>query len=55
MESLLYTQSGQIIKKTIITHIEEMWRLSFDEYKAIEKRYKKYNIKFSFDGMKLKL
>ena len=43
------------IKKTIITHIEEMWRLSFDEYKDIEKKYKEYNINFSFDGMKLKL
>lgn len=43
------------IKKTIIVHIEEMWRLSYDEYKEIEKQYKEYNIKFAFDGMRLKL
>lgn len=43
------------IKKTIIVHLEEMWGLSFDDYKILEKEYKKNNILFSFDGMKIKL
>ncbi len=43
------------IKKTIIVHIEEMWRLSYDEYKTLEKTYKKHNIKFAYDGMKINL
>lgn len=43
------------IKKTIITHIEEMWGLSYTDYKILEKKLTPYKIKFSFDGMKLKL
>ncbi len=43
------------IKKTIIVHIEEMWRLSYDDFLLIEKQHKKQNIKFAFDGMKLLL
>ncbi len=41
------------IKKTIIVHIEEMWRLSYDDYKKLEVKYKRYQITFSYDGLKI--
>lgn len=41
------------IKKTVIVHIEEMWGLSYDEYKKLEKRYKQYRITFAYDGLKI--
>jgi len=53
MEEIIELINKFNIKKTIITHIEEMWRLTYDDYIEIEKKYKQYNIKFSFDGMKL--
>ncbi len=43
------------IKKTIIVHIEEMWQLSYDDYKKLEKKYSKQNIKFAYDGMRLRI
>lgn len=43
------------IKKTIVVHIEEMWGLSYDEYKELEKQYTQYNIIFSYDGLKINL
>lgn len=39
-------------KKTIMTHIEEEWGKTFDEYKQLEKEY---NLKFAHDGMKIKI
>ncbi len=41
------------IKKTIIMHIEEMWGRSYDDFKKLEEKYKEYNIKFAFDGMRI--
>ncbi len=41
------------IKKTIIVHIEEMWGLSFDDFKVLEERYKDSNIFFAYDGLVL--
>jgi len=42
-------------KQTIITHIEEIWGKSYDDLKKIENKYKKQNLKFAYDGMKLKV
>jgi phosphoribosyl 1,2-cyclic phosphate phosphodiesterase len=42
-------------KKTLFMHIEELWGKSYSDYKKLEKKYKKNNIKFAFDGMKIKL
>jgi len=39
-------------KETIVTHIEEEWGKTYDEYKQLEK---KYDLKFSYDGMKIKI
>lgn len=43
------------IDKIVITHIEEEWGKSFDDYIKIEKKYKKENIKFAYDGMQINL
>jgi phosphoribosyl 1,2-cyclic phosphate phosphodiesterase len=55
MDELIQLIEKYSIKKTIIVHIEEMWGRSFDDYKKIEKKYKKYNLKFAYDGMKIKI
>jgi len=39
-------------KKTVLTHIEEEWGKSYDDYKAIEKNYRG-KICFACDGMKI--
>jgi phosphoribosyl 1,2-cyclic phosphate phosphodiesterase len=39
-------------KKTIMTHIEEEWGKTYDDYKQLEKEY---NLKFAYDGMKIKI
>jgi phosphoribosyl 1,2-cyclic phosphate phosphodiesterase len=43
-------------KKTILTHIEEAWGKSYSDLKKMEKEslYRKHNIRFAFDGMKIK-
>lgn len=43
------------IKRTIVTHIEEEWGRSFDDYKRIEKENKKHSIEFAYDGMVVEL
>ena len=42
-------------KKVIFSHLEELWGKSFDDYGKMEKEYKKYNVKFAYDGMKVKV
>jgi len=42
-------------KQTILTHIEEAWGKSYDDLKNLERSYRKYNLKFAFDGMKVKI
>ena len=37
----------------LFIHLEEYWNRSYDDYKAIEKRYK--NVRFAFDGMTVTL
>ncbi|WP_430883205.1 MBL fold metallo-hydrolase [Fusibacter sp. JL216-2] len=41
------------IKKVVITHLEEDWGKSYDDYKALEKGYS--SIEFAYDGMILEL
>ncbi|MBN1160088.1 MAG: MBL fold metallo-hydrolase [Candidatus Diapherotrites archaeon] len=43
------------VKRTVITHIEEMWQLNPKDYKKLETKYKKYGIEFAYDGMTLSL
>ncbi|MGV8172425.1 MAG: MBL fold metallo-hydrolase [Candidatus Woesearchaeota archaeon] len=53
MDELINLIEKHNIKKTVIVHIEEMWRLSYEDFKLMEKKYKKYNIQFAYDGMKI--
>lgn len=38
-------------KKTIFTHIEEIWNKNYEDYCKLEKEKSDLNIKFAFDGM----
>jgi len=51
MEDVMEIKNKYRIKDVIITHIEEDWGKSFDEYKELEKKYQ--NITFAYDGMKI--
>jgi phosphoribosyl 1,2-cyclic phosphate phosphodiesterase len=39
-------------KKTLVTHIEEEWGKSFDEYKELENEY---NLGFAHDGLRIQI
>jgi len=53
MENVIEIKEKYKIKNVIITHIEEDWGKSYDEYKDLEKNYE--NIKFAYDGMEIEL
>ncbi|WP_461257281.1 MBL fold metallo-hydrolase, partial [Treponema sp. R80B11-R83G3] len=53
MENIIEIKEKYKIKTVIITHIEEDWGKSYDEYKVLEKEYE--NIKFAYDGMEIEL
>ena len=39
------------IKELIMTHLEEDWGKSYDDYKELEKQYE--NVRFAHDGLEL--
>ena len=39
-------------KRTLVTHIEEEWGKSFDEYRKLEHEY---NLRFTYDGMRIEI
>lgn len=56
----LHTVNGVIeiaekmnIKSVIVTHIEEDWGKSYEDYLELQKQYD--NVKFAFDGMRIEL
>lgn len=53
MEEALELAKSLEAKRTMFTHIEEEWGKSYDDYKAIEKKYKEHNVCFAYDGMKI--
>lgn len=53
MEEIVALQQKYDIKRVVITHLEEGWGKSYDDYKELEKRYR--NIQFAYDGMKIEL
>jgi len=53
MENIIEIKDKFKIKDIIVTHIEEDWGKSFDEYKELEKNYE--NIKFAYDGMMINI
>jgi phosphoribosyl 1,2-cyclic phosphate phosphodiesterase len=53
MEDVIEIKNRFKIKSVIITHIEEDWGKSFDEYIELEKLYE--DIKFAYDGMEIEV
>jgi phosphoribosyl 1,2-cyclic phosphate phosphodiesterase len=53
VEDVLLIADRFNIKKVIVTHIEEDWGKSFDDYLELEKHYK--NVTFAYDGLTVEL
>lgn len=53
IDEIIALKEKYSIKKVIITHIEEDWGKSFDDYKELEKFYD--GIYFAYDGMEVSL
>jgi len=49
MEDVLKIKDKLFVKNVIITHIEEDWGKSYDDYVALEEKYS--GVKFAYDGM----
>ncbi|MBU2496986.1 MAG: MBL fold metallo-hydrolase [Nanoarchaeota archaeon] len=55
VERILEFVNNLSIKNVIFIHIDECHDKTYDELKNQEKKYKKFNVKFAFDGMKIYL
>jgi len=42
-------------RKAILTHIEQLWARSYDDYLELEKNYHEYKLQFAYDGLRVKL
>jgi phosphoribosyl 1,2-cyclic phosphate phosphodiesterase len=42
-------------RKAILTHIEQLWARSYDDYLELEKNYHEYKLQFAYDGLRIKL
>lgn len=51
MEEIFEIKEKYGISKVIITHLEEDWGKSFDDYREIEKGYN--DLAFAYDGMEI--
>ena len=51
MDEILEIKEEYAIKKVIITHLEEDWGKSFDDYREMEKQYT--DLVFAYDGMEI--
>ncbi len=55
VERILEFAKNLEVKNIIFVHIDECHDKTYDELKKLEEKYKEYNIKFAYDGMKIKL
>ena len=53
MDEIMELKEKYQIKNVIITHLEEVWGKSFDEYQELEKSFD--GIQFAYDGMEITL
>lgn len=51
MDEIEQLKAAYNIRNVVMTHLEEDWGKSYDDYRELEKCYK--NISFAYDGMKL--
>jgi phosphoribosyl 1,2-cyclic phosphate phosphodiesterase len=55
VESILEFAKNLKIRRIVFTHIDECHDKTYDELKKLEEKYREYNIKFAYDGMKIKI
>jgi len=53
MDEIVELKNKYNIKKVIMTHLEEDWGKSYDDYLELENHYK--DISFAYDGMVIEL
>ena len=53
MDEIIEIKKKYNIKQVIITHLEEDWGKSYDDYVELEKEYD--GIQFAYDGMEVEL
>jgi len=53
MEEIIKIKQKYKIKKVIVTHLEEDWGKSYDDYKMLESEYE--GIEFAYDGMMIEI
>lgn len=51
MEEVIALRDKYRIGEVIITHLEEDWGKSYDDYRELEKQYE--NVRFAYDGLEL--
>lgn len=51
VEEVIALRDKYRIKEVIITHLEEDWGKSYDDYKELEKLYE--SVRFAYDGLEL--
>lgn len=42
-------------ERTVLTEIEELYRRSYDDYRALEREYEELGIEFAYDGMQIEV
>ena len=42
-------------RKAILTHIEQLWARSYEDYLELEKKHKSQKLQFAYDGLRIKL
>ncbi len=42
-------------RKAILTHIEQLWARSYEDYLELEKKHKSYKLQFAYDGLRIKI
>src|SRR5438876_1138631 len=42
-------------QKTVLTHIEQLWARSYEDYLELEKKHHGHKLQFAYDGLRIKL
>jgi phosphoribosyl 1,2-cyclic phosphate phosphodiesterase len=42
-------------RKTVLTHIEQLWARSYEDYLELEKKHQGHKLQFAYDGLRIKL